>query len=487
MVRYTHVSRLTALALALGGMLASRAAASGYQLRDQSASGQGNAYAGISAGGSDISSMFFNPATLVRFNDNRLQLGLTEIMPSSRLQNGTATRPGLPPAVGPSTISGPTSSGNIASSATLPILYALWSVSDDFKLGLAVNVPFGLTTEYDPTWAGRYHAIRSHLETVDIAPTLAYRLDERWSVGVALVARRAKAQLSEGIDLGAQAQAQVLGSGLSDTLDGQTIVSAGGADGDATVNGTGWAYGYRLGFLYEPAPTFRMGLGYQSEVRETIKGTATFNTPDLTPAVQALMLANPGKQAEVANLAASWQRAVTDNSVSAVLRMPATLSLGAAWDLSGTFTLASELAWTKWSCFHELRVRFPNPSFQPDNVTVENWKDSWFFAVGGTCHPEGPWTYRLGVALDQTPVPDATRTPRIPDSDRTWLSAGASYQFTKAFGIDAGYSHLFCKDAPVNLSAGNNPANAGQYFDGNLTGTYKNSIDILAIQARLVF
>ena len=111
MVRYTHVSRLTALALALGGMLASRAAASGYQLRDQSASGQGNAYAGISAGGSDISSMFFNPATLVRFNDNRLQLGLTEIMPSSRLQDGTATRPGLPPPSGPAPSAAPPAPG----------------------------------------------------------------------------------------------------------------------------------------------------------------------------------------------------------------------------------------------------------------------------------------------------------------------------------------------------------------------------------------
>jgi long-chain fatty acid transport protein len=108
-------------------------------------------------------------------------------------------------------------------------------------------------------------------------------------------------------------------------------------------------------------------------------------------------------------------------------------------------------------------------------------------ALGATCKPGDAWTYRVGVALDKTPVPDANRTPRIPDADRFWLSGGVGYQFTKAFGIDAGYSHLICKDSTVNLQGGSDPTNQAKFFGGNLSGTYKNSIDILALQARYTF
>ena len=83
-------------------------------------------------------------------------------------------------------------------------------------------------------------------------------------------------------------------------------------------------------------------------------------------------------------------------------------------------------------------------------------------------------------------MPDSTRTPRIPDADRTWLSVGASYQFTKAFGVDAGYSHLFCKDSSINLQTGS-ATTSPTFFQGNLRGTYKNSIDVLAVQARYIF
>jgi long-chain fatty acid transport protein len=482
---------LTALAALLAGAWAPRAAASGFQLRDQSGSGQGTAYAGISAGGEDVSSMFFNPATMIRYEGVRLQIGLTEISPTSKFSGGAATRSAVPGlGIASTPISGADSTGNVARSATLPTLYFLWSLDPDFKLGLAVNVPFGLTTEYDPGWAGRYHAIKSHLDTLDIAPSLAYRLDPKWSVGAALVARRAHAQLSRAVDLGSQAQVGVLTGQLNNSAPGvPQIVSGGAADAVATVSGSGLAYGYRLGLLYEARPTLRFGLGYQSAVRERIKGGVTFNVPTaaLDAGLAALRAVNPTATATINNMGAALQRGTANGSASALLNMPATFSLGALWDVAPTVTLGGELAWTKWSSFHELRVQFSDPSSQPDDVTPENWKDSLYFALGASWHPEGRWTYRLGVALDKTPVPDATRTPRIPDADRTWLSAGVGHQFTKAFGMDAGYSHLFCKDSTINLQAGSTPSTSNAFYDGNLSGTYKNSIDILAVQARYVF
>ena len=84
-------------------------------------------------------------------------------------------------------------------------------------------------------------------------------------------------------------------------------------------------------------------------------------------------------------------------------------------------------------------------------------------------------------------MPNADRTPRIPDADRIWVSGGVSYQFTRAFGMDAGYSHLFCKDSSLSLQGGSDASNQSKYYGGNLSGTYKNSIDVFAVQARYKF
>jgi long-chain fatty acid transport protein len=487
---------VSSLAFLLAVAGAPQAAASGFQLRDQSGSGQGTSYAGISAGGSDISSMFFNPAAMIRYEGNHLQFGLTEIVPTSKFSDGTATYSG-----GAGTIPGATTTGNIASSATLPTLYGMWTVNPDLRLGLSVNVPFGLTTNYDSGWAGRYQALKSYLATYDISPALAYRLDKKWSMGVAIVARHAKAELSQGIDMGYQAAATL--EGIQPPAGYNAIVNPavggfapGSADGSVDVVGSSWAYGYKLGLIYEPSAALHFGLGYQSEIRETIKGTATFHVPSsVASSFGAVAAANStnswafgtnGSNGAIGAIADGLAAQAASGSASALLVLPATISLGIIYDVSSTFSLAAEISDTQWSTFKELRVKFTSASAQPDSVIPENWKDALFVAVGATCHPAGNWTYRAGVALDNSPVPDATRNPRIPDANRFWVSGGVGYQFTKAFGMDAGYSHLFCQNSTINLQGGSNPANAA-YYQGNLSGTYKNSIDVLAVQARYHF
>jgi len=312
-----------------------------------------------------------------------------------------------------------------------------------------------------------------------------------WSVGFALVARRAKAELTQAIDSGYAAQTAIAGAGLTNPTNpgtGQPVVSPGpGSDGFADVQGSSWAYGYKLGLTYDPSANFHMGLGYQSAVRETIKGTVTYSVPSLQGALPYLQAANPGQGAVINQVAEGLALATTNGAASAVLNLPATISLGMIYDISSTFSMGLEISDTKWSTFKELRVHFGNSATQPDQVTEEDWKDALFVALGATCKPGNNWTYRVGVAMDNTPVPDANRTPRIPDADRFWLSAGVGYQFTKAFGVDAGYTHLICKNSTVNLQGGSDPTDQSKYFGGNLSGTYKNSIDVLAVQARYKF
>ena len=141
------------------------------------------------------------------------------------------------------------------------------------------------------------------------------------------------------------------------------------------------------------------------------------------------------------------------------------------------------LQWTEWSVFDELRIEFDNAA-QGDSVTREDWKDTWFASLGATYRPlDSPWTLRAGVAYDQTPLDTGTRTPRIPDGDRYWLSAGASYRPLPWLSLTAAYTHLFVDDAELDLGT----SDTGSTFRGNLTGSYESSVDIVAVSARLLF
>ncbi len=498
----THPSRALLSASALALLLvaaAPRAQAAGFQLREQGAGAQGQAFAGVAAGSADLTSMFFNPAVLTRFEGTQLQLGFSNILPSAKFSGGAASRSGIPAASPLSAISGSSSHANAAESAVTPTLYAMWSVSKDLKVGLSINVPYGLTTEYDANWIGRYHALRSHLETLDITPTVAYRVNDQWSLGAAFVARRSKAELSQALDFGYTAYALIrqiqanpaytpYDPTFSNTnpLTGQPIVTPGAADGSAFISGDAWAYGFKAGVLYEPTRTLRFGLGFQSAIKPKVKGDVTFSIPSTVGAgLAGLAAVNPTHTATLAYINGAFTASTANGPVSAEVELPACITFGANWEVSPTFTLSLEADRTQWSKFQELRIKFANPATQPDSYTTENWHDTTFVSLGVACHPGDGWTYRAGVAFDQGAVDDAYRTPRIPDADRTWVSLGVSKQLTKTFALDFGYSHLFAKDAALNLSGGT-PAGP-DYFKGNLSGTYKNAIDIWALQARWSF
>jgi long-chain fatty acid transport protein len=437
--------KTSAFALLLAGTFAPRAAASGFQLREQSPSAQGSSFAGVTAGGDDISSMFFNVATLTRFKGNELVGGFSMIQPSARLQDGSATRAA---ALGGSAIAASDPNGDAGVEATVPVLYALWSLSPDLKLGFSVNSPFGLSSDYDKGWMGRYHALKSTMTIVELAPNLAWRITPRWSVGAALVARHVEAELSNAVDFGAVGAAYHIPG-----------YAPGGHDGIATVKGQRWGAGYKLGVLFEPASDLRFGLAYQSAIDFRLQGTIAY-------------------EGVPAALAATFK----DGGARPMANQPATASLGCAWEASATLTIQAEAARTFWTHFQDIRIAFNTG--QADSITEEKWKDSWFYALGLTWRPAQAWTLRTGLAQDQTPTTDTYRTPRIPDASRTWASVGAGYAFTKSLSVDLAYSHLFAQDSTLALKA---TPGSPDFLRGNLSGTYHNKVDILSAQARVTF
>ncbi len=149
-----------------------------------------------------------------------------------------------------------------------------------------------------------------------------------------------------------------------------------------------------------------------------------------------------------------------------------------SWSISGfhqmgKWDLMADATRTGWSVLQQMEITRTNGA----NVQTvqEHWRDTWRVALGATYHYNEQWLARTGVAYDQTPVSDAYRTARIPDSDRTWLTVGGQYKVSAASKVDFSYAHIFMKDASI----ASNQAATGA---GNLVGTYSNSVDILNVQ-----
>jgi len=438
---------LSFLALILVG--APHAGASGFQLREQSAAELGNAFAGASAGAQDFTSMFWNPAAMSLYPGTQVSLNASWIRARMDLFGASGTRASaFQP--GNRSISGGPDLPNAVNQPVVPAFYLAYGLNDQWTLGFSVNVPFGLVTEYPDDFTGRYYALRTDLKTYDIAPAVSWRPNADWTFGVALVARKAEATISNAVDFGA--------IGNERGIPGFT---PGGADRIATLTGDAWAYGYKAGFTWQATPDLRVGLGYQGRTDLDIKGRIAYSS-----------------------VPAAFSSAVSDSSAKAKLHLPATASAGFTWTLTPAISVQGELAWTEWSVFKELRVSFD--SGQPDDVTQENWSNTMFYSLGGIWKLNPAWALKAGLAYDRSPVDNRYRTPRIPDSDRTWFSAGVAWSPSERTTVDFAATQIIAPDAKVDLRSGSS-ASDPNFFRGNLSGTYKVGITIVALSARYQF
>lgn len=324
-------------------------------------------------------------------------------------------------------------------------------LSDDLTAGVAVSVPWGLGTRYNQGWAGRYYAIESKLITINVQPSLAWRVTDGVVLSGGFQAQYAKGTLSNAIDFGTIGAANGVGGSVP-----------GAQDGFVEVNAEDWGFGFVLGALFEPAKGISVGATYRSAVRHDLAGDVDF-TLDTAGIGAALSLGLGG--------------AFTDTRGTAKLTTPAVAQAGAAVALDGEWTLLAEVGFTQWSEFDELRVRFDNPA-QPDSFQVYEWKDTWLGAVGVRYQPDPDWIFRAGVAFDESPTRDATRDPRIPDSDRTWLAFGIQHWISPNTALQVGYARLMFPDEPIVLSA----LTPGNEVRGNLEGRTDADADMISMQ-----
>ncbi|MBL8670806.1 MAG: outer membrane protein transport protein [Alphaproteobacteria bacterium] len=433
--------------LALLTAAAGPAAASGFQLFEQSVTGLGRAYAGEGAAVEDASTVFSNPAGMPFLGLGKspttlhATAGLHAIVPKAKFKDTGSTF-----AVGGGNMNprGVTSDGG--EYATVPNLYVAGEMPGvkGLWLGFGASVPFGLATSYDRAYPGRYFNLDTKLETVNFKPAVAYRLNDWISVGGGFNIMYAEAELIRAVDFGT-----ILGAG------------AGTRDGEVKITGTDWAYAWDLGVMVTPMPALRVGATFKSAYALQLTGREEFTIP-------------------ASAAAAAGNAAFQNTSARAAVNLPEVASLSAAYDMmGGDLTLLGDVTFTRWSSFQQLKITFGNKA-QSASVTQQNWDNSYRLGVGAMYRPWTGHIARAGFAYDKSPVPDSYRNPGIPDNDRYWLSLGYSWSPTALVRIDAGLSHLIVPGSTVALRGG---ATGG----GNLNGELEASVTIFSVGGSLQF
>ena len=431
-----------AIPMLIAAAFSGYAGAAGFQLLEQNASGLGNSYAGSAAVAENASTIYFNPAGMTQLQAHEFSVGLTGVNASFKFSNSGSQTGAL---------SGTGNDGDAGGWGYPPNAYLSWALSKDLYLGLGIGAPFGLKTEYDNPWIGAAQSRKFEITTMNINPSIAFRVNEMLSLGLGVSWQTLEAEYIRTV-------------GIVSPLTAST----------ATLNLEDDAWGWNIGALFNVSPTTKIGVSYRSTIKYEATGDIQVTGPSAT-----------------VNRAGS-------SSAKADIKLPDTFILSATQVLNDRWEMLGDVSWTGWSSIPKVDiVRTSNTNlFVPGVVgqasggtaqTLDTaFEDTWRVALGANYKLDDAWKLKFGIAYDQTPVPDAEhRLTSLPDNDRTWFSAGAQWKPNKTSALDFGLAYLYLQDSDINNNQNNatNPAASR----GLVKGSYEASVWILGAQYSMAF
>lgn len=303
--------------------------------------------------------------------------------------------------------------------AAIPAFAAGLRLNEVVTIGITTHAPFGLVTDHPPGFPGAADGTTSDLVTIQVSPMVAFDISESLSLGVAADVLYADVRLKSAVT----------------QLDGDDV-----------------ALGVSAGALWQPLERTRVGFAYHSGFDLRTEGT---------------------------------QRNLLLGGVTAPLEaeasLPALFQLGVTQGVTERLSVMAEARWIGWETFDTIALSSPDLAGTPfaEFEEVQNYDNAVFAALGAEYAAAPGLTLRGGIAYDDTPTTDAFRTVRVPDGERLWLSAGASYALTDSITIDLAYNYLeVLSDPEVTLRNG---ALAGSRID------YDGSVHIVSIGGALRF
>ncbi len=377
------------------GTAATTVNASGFALYTHGARELGRINSVVASPEGPVSS-FFNPATLSELPENQIEAGAVFIFPSVKFKSASTgkTKETKSQVFFPST------------------LFGAYHLNDTFTLGIGINSPFGLGTQWPENWEGRYITTNAEMETFLFNPNLAWKVTDTLT-------------LAGGVDF-------LLGDA---TFENYISPSFPGAKREFSGNGHGW--GHNLGVLWKIKKDLSLGVSYRSGIDLKIEGDVSFSG---VPA--GVPLQNTGGETTI--------------------NLPPQIFTGLAYQVNDNLVVEIGGRWEGWSRYKELRIDFDQPvGGESSNITQKNWKDTLTFNTGARYSVDPTLDILLGYLYEDNPVPDDTFEPSVPASEKHMWSIGAAKRFGS---VNTAITYLYGKynDRDKTNSVGDSSAN-GEY------------------------
>ncbi len=381
---------IRALGLAGAVAAASLTAATGVQagafgLREQSAQGLGVLFAGAAAGGAGVSSIFWNPATVTMRPGFASEQSLTFINLSGEITPTVGTAPGLLPFG---------SSGEIGQGAVVPSGATSYQLTDRLWVGLQTGAPYGLVTKPRQDWAGSPYARSSRIFSLAFNPVVGFKVNEWLSVAAGANIEYFRLTLRQAVPV----------PGVFP-----------GLYPSGSIKGESWSAGFTAGVTVTPTDGTVIGVGYRSSVHHNIEGAIGFPDP---------------------------RQALAFGAVRANLNTPEKVTVGLVQEINPVTRINLGFEWDNWSRLGDIGIVSTALGVPVSHLPLD-FKDSFFYSIGGEYDWSPNLTLRAGLSYEDGPIDFSNRSARLPDSNRFGVSIGGSYRWSDKVVLTASYAHAF--------------------------------------------
>jgi len=416
-------------ALLLWTVSSTDVAAQGFGVYEQGTCVMSRAGATVADGCGDGSSIYFNPANLVDTEGLTISAGATVIAARGSYTSGLTGE----------------ESDLQNDPVPVPHLYAGYRFNDQMAAGLGVYVPYGLSTEWKPSFEGAFEGYDNGVQSIYVQPTFSYKITEKLRVGGGPIVAISAVELNQRLDLSTQR----LTGGDTPTPEDDIYFAELGiphhtAFADAKLEGSNQiGFGANLGVTYQATDRLRFGARFTTPITVTFDGDATFTQvdtglrlrTDLSPQLPA---GTPVDQIVAPQFESGGT--LVDQSIETEITFPAQLVIGTSVDVTPKLTVLADYQFNRWSSLGEIPLDFEQDALDTDRPL--NYDDTHAFRIGGQYEVLDPLTARVGYLFNTAAAPDATVTPLLPEADRNQFTVGFGWQPTDLLEVNASYHYL---------------------------------------------
>lgn len=382
--------------------------AGGISLYEIATPDVGLASAGYASRADDASTLFKNPAGMSRLDGAQLQSGLQALYGSVSFTSDAGTSPLL----------GTDNGGNAIGWLPGASLFVVAPIGEKFRVGLGTLSYFGLASDYNDNWVGRYYVQESALVGMTLMPSASYQITDWLSIGAGLNA-------------------------MYGYLDTQIAVNTGigSPDGQMSLNDKTWGFGANVGLLFQLSEKTRIGVTYLSALDLDFADT---------PAITGAAIANVPQ-------------------LNLGMTVPQSVMLSAYHALNDQWALMADVGWQDWSEFGYVQAGVENLATTTVNL---RYQDTWHGAIGAQYRASEKWLLSGGVAFDSSAVTSENRTVTLPMGQAWRFGLGAQYQVSESVNIGAACTFMWSGNMSVNQQSALPVALGGR---GNVSGSYEDA------------